>query len=127
MKFVKPSELSLDLINTQGKGIKHNTVQPYLGPLTSNNQLSANMNVQNILNNMKTPQNQILTGYNKSGMGKELPGIVHHNRSSSNNRNGDELKERSHNDLLNSYAYKKRNVSTNNRNMIPISHSLSGV
>jgi hypothetical protein len=48
MKFVKPSELNLDFINPNLKGIKSSSMG---GANTSTNQ----SNVQNILGNLRTP------------------------------------------------------------------------
>jgi hypothetical protein len=90
MKFVKPSELSLDLISPSGirnMGIKgahgglHN--QTALGPSTGTNNIQQ---VQNILQNFRTPQNMGNVGHQLSMYGsssggpggkspKELPGI----------------------------------------------------
>ena len=56
MKFVKPSELNLDFINPAHKpGHKLAGIgQHVIGPSTTTN-LGPNSNVQNILNNMRTP------------------------------------------------------------------------
>ena len=43
MKFVKPSELNLDFINPNMKGMKGNS--QFGGPGTSNHQMSQNNNV----------------------------------------------------------------------------------
>mgnify|MGYP006907041106 CR=1 FL=1 len=64
MKFVKPSELNLDFINPNSNqrsmGVKgsHQLANGHgAGPSTSNHQQLANQNVQNILQNLRTPQN----------------------------------------------------------------------
>ena len=54
-KYVKPSELNLDFINPNSKGKGGHQYQQSMGPVTSNHQMSSNSNVQNILNNLRTP------------------------------------------------------------------------
>ena len=109
MKFVKPQELNLDLINpNSSKGYKG--AGSSLGPVTMTNH--GQSNVQSILNNLRTPQNQIgsLNMYSSKGGSKELPGI--HQRSNSNARGGIDREDGLASDLN---SLKKRNASGNHR------------
>lgn len=142
MKFVKPSELSLDLISPNGvrnMGMKgaHGSIhnQTALGPNTVTNN---NQNMQNILANFRTPQNMGNVGHQLSMYGsttagsggkspKELPGI--HGASTQHVGGGGKISGSQQanstqlNDLQtlqNSYQYKKRNVSGNHRNNISL-------
>jgi hypothetical protein len=123
MKFVKPSELNLDIINPaslKGHKVGASLGNAYVGPATSSHQ---NNNVQNILHNLRTPQNQLI-GMNvyqsNNKIGKELPGIGNNHRSSSNNRNVEETQDRSNQE---GYAYKKRNAS--GHRMMPLNNSIA--